>query len=154
MKVLTEATVSRIVFKDTDAETQEQSLTASGVEFIRGNKKFMVHAVKEVILSAGWAPNAFTLRVPGTHNDYDYRAIKSPQLLELSGVGHPDILSRIGAELRIDLPGVGENLQEHTVCGITYELDQGIRTETLDLLKDPGYAAAAIKLQWGHLSSF
>jgi choline dehydrogenase len=40
-------------------------------------------------------------------------AINSPKLLELSGVGQPELLSRLGIELRHALPGVGENLQDH-----------------------------------------
>lgn len=38
-------------------------------------------------------------------------AIKSPHILELSGIGRPDILSKIGVDLKVDLPGVGENVQ-------------------------------------------
>lgn len=40
-------------------------------------------------------------------------AINSPKLLELSGVGRPDLLSSIGVDVRHALPGVGENLQDH-----------------------------------------
>lgn len=38
-------------------------------------------------------------------------AIKSPQILELSGIGRADILSKIGVKLKVELPGVGENVQ-------------------------------------------
>src|SRR5690606_12923239 len=40
-------------------------------------------------------------------------AINSPQLLELSGIGQPDILKANGIEVRHALPGVGENLRDH-----------------------------------------
>ena len=40
-------------------------------------------------------------------------AINSPKLLELSGVGQPELLSRLGIDVRHALPGVGENLQDH-----------------------------------------
>ena len=40
-------------------------------------------------------------------------AINSPKILELSGVGRPDLLSGIGVDIRHGLPGVGENLQDH-----------------------------------------
>jgi choline dehydrogenase len=40
-------------------------------------------------------------------------AINSPKILELSGVGRPDLLSSIGVDIRHALPGVGENLQDH-----------------------------------------
>lgn len=41
------------------------------------------------------------------------RALKSPQLLELSGIGDRKILETLGIPIQVDLPGVGENLQEH-----------------------------------------
>ncbi len=40
-------------------------------------------------------------------------AINSPKILELSGVGQPGLLAKLGIEVRHDLPGVGENLQDH-----------------------------------------
>lgn len=40
-------------------------------------------------------------------------AINSPKILELSGIGRPDLLSSIGVDVRHALPGVGENLQDH-----------------------------------------
>ncbi|MFT5172538.1 MAG: choline dehydrogenase [Gammaproteobacteria bacterium] len=56
-------------------------------------------------------------------------AINSPQLLELSGIGQPEVLRAHGIEVRHELPGVGENLREHyaprmrwgiKVRGVTY----------------------------------
>jgi len=52
-----------------------------------------VRATKEVILAGG------------TYN--------SPQLLQLSGVGSPELLRSLGIEVRHALPGVGEGLQDH-----------------------------------------
>lgn len=40
-------------------------------------------------------------------------AFNSPQLLQLSGVGNPDVLRAAGVDTRVELPGVGENLQDH-----------------------------------------
>jgi choline dehydrogenase len=40
-------------------------------------------------------------------------AINSPQLLQVSGIGPPGVLSQAGVEVRHELPGVGENLQDH-----------------------------------------
>ena len=39
--------------------------------------------------------------------------IKSPQILELSGIGRREILEKAGIAVKVDLRGVGENLQEH-----------------------------------------
>ena len=40
-------------------------------------------------------------------------SINSPQLLQLSGVGSPKLLEQVGVKVRHELPGVGENLQDH-----------------------------------------
>src|SRR5580704_14676806 len=69
---------------------------AIGVRYIRGGKNGTLHevrAAREVILSGG------------TYN--------SPQLLQLSGIGSPELLGSLGIEVRHPLPGVGEGLQDH-----------------------------------------
>ncbi|KAF8064007.1 GMC oxidoreductase [Lyophyllum atratum] len=124
LTVLLHALVSRIIFaNDVDSE---QRLTATGLEFIHQGSKYIVNAQKEVILSAG--------------------AAKSPQILELSGIGRHEVLSKIGIDTKINLPGVGENLQEHNFIGISYELSSSVKHETLDLLRDPEYAKEAMRL--------
>ena len=47
--------------------------------------------------------------------------IVSPQLLELSGIGNPDVLKRVGIPIVASLPGVGENLQDHLQVRVSYE---------------------------------
>jgi len=64
----------------------------TGVEYLAGPSRFRVEA-GEVILCGG--------------------AINSPQLLQLSGIGPADHLRGLGIEPVVDLPGVGENLQDH-----------------------------------------
>jgi choline dehydrogenase len=69
---------------------------AVGVRYLKGGRGGMpqeVRANKEVILSGG--------------------AYNSPQLLQLSGVGSPDLLRSLGIEVRHALRGVGEGLQDH-----------------------------------------
>jgi choline dehydrogenase-like flavoprotein len=66
---------------------------ATGVEYRRAGTIEQVHARSEVILSAG--------------------ALQSPQLLLLSGIGSAETLRRFGIDVIHDLPGVGENLQDH-----------------------------------------
>lgn len=95
------------------------------------------------------------------------RTLKSPQLLELSGIGSKDVLEKIKVPVQIDLPGVGENVQEHIfvhlswgtapspffrVCvelivGIT-EIKEDYKFDTLDLLRDPVLAAKHRELQY------
>jgi len=80
---------------------------AFGVEFIRGGKKQVVRARKEVILSAG--------------------AIGTPQLLMLSGVGPAEHLQEKNIPVIQNAPGVGQNLQDHiAVGGIAFEIDYPI----------------------------
>ena len=52
--------------------------------------------------------------------DVRVRTLKSPQILELSGIGNPEILNKIGVPLKVDLPGVGENVQDHLLYGMSY----------------------------------
>lgn len=66
---------------------------AQSVQFQRGQREYVVHARKEIILSAG--------------------AIHSPQILLLSGIGGAQQLSQFGITVINNLPGVGENLQTH-----------------------------------------
>lgn len=66
---------------------------ATGVEILQGKKSRILRATREVIVSAG--------------------AFGSPQLLLLSGIGAAEKLSPHGITQVHDLPGVGENLQDH-----------------------------------------
>ena len=66
---------------------------AQSVSFYQGDELNEVKARKEVILCAG--------------------AFGSPQILQLSGIGPAEQLKKIGIELKLSLPGVGENLQDH-----------------------------------------
>lgn len=91
LKVLTGALASKIVWKS--GSQGSGGVEASGVEFKSGGKTFVVKAKKEVILSTG---------VVGT-----------PQLLELSGIGSAKVLSAVGIKQVVDLPNVGENVQDH-----------------------------------------
>ncbi len=85
LTVITGAHVHRIALQGT---------TATGVIYSLGNgQQINVNASKEVILSAG--------------------AVGSPHLLMLSGIGPADHLHSQGIELLKDLPGVGQNLNEH-----------------------------------------
>ena len=58
-------------------------------------------------------------------------AIGSPQLLELSGVGRPELIQSIGAPVFHALPGVGENLQDHLQLRAIFAVE-GARTLNVD----------------------
>ncbi|KAJ7587562.1 alcohol oxidase [Mycena floridula] len=119
--VLLTAHVHRVVTsKDGD------KVTATGVEFHYGSEVHLARAAKEVILCAG--------------------ALKSPQILELSGIGRPEVLNSIGVPVIVALEGVGENVQEHNVLSTAYQAKDDSTEETYDMLQDPEYLAAAMAL--------
>lgn len=78
---------------------------ATGVEYAQDGRIVTARARREVILAGG--------------------AINSPQLLQLSGIGDGRLLQSLGVQTVHDLPGVGENLQDHYVVGTTFRLKPG-----------------------------
>jgi len=70
------------------------------------NTRQEVNATREVILSAG--------------------AIGSPQILQLSGIGPGDLLKQHGIDVQHDLPGVGENLQDHLQVRTIYKVENTV----------------------------
>jgi choline dehydrogenase len=92
LRLATEAVATRVLF---------DGRRAVGVEYRQGGRVLRALARAEVILSAG--------------------PIKSPQLLELSGVGRPAVLERLGLPQVHALPGVGENLVDHLQSRISFE---------------------------------
>lgn len=76
-----------------------------GVQVSNNNGEvFEVQATKEVILSAGFAG--------------------SPQILLLSGVGPETHLTKVGVKVKLNLPGVGRNLQDHVSYVIDFKINQ------------------------------
>jgi choline dehydrogenase len=53
-------------------------------------------------------------------------AINTPQLLQLSGIGSPEVLEPAGVQVRHELPGVGENLQDHLEVYVQYGCKQPV----------------------------
>ncbi len=85
LTILTHATAKRVLL---------DGKRAVGIEYLdRKDRVRTVRAAREVILAAG--------------------AYNSAPLLELSGIGRRDVLADLGVELLHELPGVGENLQDH-----------------------------------------
>ncbi len=96
LTVETECVTKRVLFEGTEAVGVEAS-TSTGMENIR--------AKNEVILAAG--------------------AIGSPKLLMLSGAGPAEQLREIGIKAVIDLPSVGQNLQDHLDIDVVLSVDRG-----------------------------
>lgn len=111
LHVVVSSPVTRVLFKDEKSAAGD--LIASGVEF---GEQYTVRAKREVILCAG--------------------ALKTPQILEFSGIGNPEILAKIGVEPKIDLSSVGENVQEHIFCALSWELKEPEKYNTLDSIAD------------------
>lgn len=88
----------------------------------RGHVDVRCHALVERVVLAGKKAIGVSYRRPG-QGSVTVRARKdvivaagslnSPKLLQLSGIGAPDLLSQLGVEIVHALPGVGENLQDH-----------------------------------------
>ena len=87
LHVVTEAAARRLIF---------DGRRCKGVAYTRGGQSVHASAEREVIVCAG--------------------AIASPQLLELSGIGKPEILQSCGIEVRHALAGVGEHLRDHIIA--------------------------------------
>ena len=69
-----------------------------------GGEEKLLRANSEVILCAG--------------------AVQSPQILQLSGIGHPDDLKAQGIEVKVNAPGVGANLQDHLDVCVIHDMTQ------------------------------
>ena len=106
LTVITGAVASGIVF---------EGKRARGVRFVAHGARKRVDARREVLLAAG--------------------AIRSPQLLELSGVGDAGLLQARGIPVVAHLPGVGRNLQDHLMPRITFEANRPITVN--DMLGNP-----------------
>ena len=84
----------------------DDALRATGLEVVQGTQVHQLRASREVILCGG--------------------AINSPQLLQLSGIGNPEHLRNAGVQVRAELPGVGENLQDHLETYVQYACKEPI----------------------------
>jgi choline dehydrogenase len=93
LQVVTNALVHRVIL---------DGKRAVGVEFSRGGAVERADAAGEVVVSAG--------------------AIGSPHILQLSGIGDPDHLGRIGVDVNHALKGVGKNFQDHFLVRVQAEV--------------------------------
>ncbi|WP_353432725.1 GMC family oxidoreductase N-terminal domain-containing protein [Polynucleobacter sp. MWH-UH23A] len=102
LTVITEAVVTKLII---DSDTKN----CNGVEYQKNGAihQSLINQSGEVILSAG--------------------AIGSVQILERSGIGSAALLNKLGIPVMADLPGVGENLQDHLQLRMVYKVS-GIKT--------------------------
>ena len=97
LAVVTNAMVTRVII---------DSGIATGVEYTRGNETLVARARREVIVSGG--------------------TFNSPKILQLSGIGPGAQLQALGLPVICDLPGVGENLQNHFRASMVFRCRQPV----------------------------
>ncbi len=97
LDVKTRAFVTRLLFEGT---------RVVGVEYAHGKGSLQQVRAGEVVLSGG--------------------AINSPQTLQVSGIGNADELKALGVDVVLDLPGVGENLQDHLEVYVQHACKQPV----------------------------
>ena len=117
----TSAQVSKLVLENLPNGQQR----CSGVDVWNGQEQVHASAKHAVVLCAG--------------------AVATPQLLQLSGVGPAALLQQHGIEPLIDLPGVGENLQDHLQIRAVFKV-KGVKT--LNTMANNWWGKAAIGLEY------
>ena len=120
LEVMTEALAEKLMLERND----NGSLRAKGVWISHQDKRKLVKARKEVILAAG--------------------VFQTPQLLELSGIGSPKLLERLGIAVVLGNENIGENLQDHAMTGLCAQVNEGAPTG--DLRRDPNFKAKAMEM--------
>jgi len=116
-----DALATRVIFDDQNR--------AIGVEYLKGAKLYRAH--KNPSPDAGEKREAFVSRevilAGGTYN--------TPQLLQLSGIGPKEELEKHGIPVRVDLPGVGTNMQDRYEVGVVNRM-----AKPWEVLKDAKFA--------------
>ncbi|OJK01625.1 hypothetical protein ASPACDRAFT_77338 [Aspergillus aculeatus ATCC 16872] len=125
VRILTKAVAHRILLS-----SGESGVTATGVEADFEGQAIVIKAKREVILTAG--------------------ALNTPRLLELSGIGGKAILDKFNIPVVIDNPNVGENLQDHLMSGISFEVKPGVMTGDPLLRQEPDAVQTALQLYAEH----
>ena len=132
----THAQVGKLLFepnnRDGSAEpahgataSEARPLRCTGVQVWNGTEMVTATARGEVLLCAG--------------------SIGSPQILQLSGIGPATALRKLGIEVAQDLPGVGENLQDHLQIRAVFKVGN---TTTLNTLANSVWGKARIGLEY------
>lgn len=109
LTVTTGALVTRLLFEGT---------RTVGVEYLLEDKLHQIEVNREVILSAG--------------------AFDSPKLMMLSGVGDAKHLQAMGISVVVDLPGVGQNLQDHFLLSVVYQATQDLHFASTSSIGEAG----------------
>ena len=106
----TSAHVAKLTLEPNASGNNNTPLRCIGAQVWDGQEMLQVTATKEVILCAG--------------------AVGSPQLLQLSGLGAAQRLQNLGITVQKDLPGVGENLQDHLQIRAVFKINNAVTLNT------------------------
>ena len=118
LHLLTDAYVEKVMI-----DQSESAVVATGVQFTYNGRSEVRKARNEVLLCAG--------------------VFQSPQILELSGIGSPKLLQSHGIDVKVENPHVGENMQDHPMSGMCFEVVEGL--PTIDMIRDPSVIQGAIE---------
>ncbi|RAH41184.1 GMC family oxidoreductase [Aspergillus brunneoviolaceus CBS 621.78] len=120
LDLLTNTMVERVLLTEVEGE-----VVATGVQVrAKDGERQEIPAAREVILCAG--------------------SMNTPQLLELSGIGQRELLEKHDIPVILDRPGVGENLQDHCLASINFEVaDDQVSG---DIMRDPNVVQSLIQL--------
>ncbi|KNG84351.1 hypothetical protein ANOM_009493 [Aspergillus nomiae NRRL 13137] len=121
LHVVMEALVEKVLLE----ALPNSDVTATGVRYMKDNGIVTVTARREVILCAG--------------------TFNSPKILELSGIGSRTILESFNIPVIIDNPNVGENLQDHPLAGLSFEVQDFIKTKDDLMRRVPEALSAAME---------
>ena len=102
LTVVTRAQATRILM-----ESRDGTHRATGIEYVKDGEKIRAMGMCETLLAGG--------------------AINSPQLMQVSGIGPAKVLQAAGIDHRLNLPGVGENLQDHLQLRMAFKVE-GVKT--------------------------
>lgn len=107
--------ITRALAKKITFDVAGEQPRATGVIYTSNSETIHAKAKKEVILCAG--------------------ALRSPQLLQVSGIGDKNHLANLGIDVIANVPAVGENLHDHPTLKIQYELSDPISMANLSKLQ-------------------
>lgn len=125
LDIMTGCQVDRLtLLKDGDG------VRCSGVEFTGGGQRWQAEAIHETLVSAG--------------------AIGSPQILQLSGIGAGALLQQHGITSVVDLPGVGDNLQDHLQIRMVYKV---CNAKTLNTMANSWHGKLKIGMEYAFFRS-
>lgn len=106
LKVFTNVHVEKVLLDD--QRRDGKGVKAIGVAYRCNGELREITCSKEVIMAAG--------------------ALQTPKILELSGIGNSSLLRQHGIDSVVELPGVGENLQDHLMCSMSFAAVDDLET--------------------------